>query len=110
MLWLTESGDFCGSSNVNRHFVEWLQKRIDREEWVDMLHYMSIDEQSFVERLTAAFEDPKKGFSGTPATTFVTIPDLRKSHRFPQLIWKKNIVLQRYIHERALISLTIPTN
>jgi hypothetical protein len=36
---------------------------IDCGEWTDMLQYMELNEVDFLERLAAAFEEVKKGFS-----------------------------------------------
>jgi len=67
---------------------------IDCGEWTDMLQYMELNEVDFLERLAAAFEEVKKGFSGSWSTTCVTIQKLRKSRRMPHLIRQDNIVLR----------------
>ncbi|KAI9851102.1 MAG: hypothetical protein M1830_006922 [Pleopsidium flavum] len=90
------AGDFCGSSDLNDHFAQWLREQtIDCGEWADMLGYMDLDEDDFLERLAAAFEEAKKRFSGSRSTTYVTIPQLRKSRKVPHLIYQDNIVLQK---------------
>ncbi|KAI9875316.1 MAG: hypothetical protein M1830_008634 [Pleopsidium flavum] len=83
------AGDFCGSSDLNDHFVQWLREQtIDCGKWADMLGYMDLDEDDFLERLAAAFEEAKKKFSGSRSTIYVTIPQLKKSRKDPHLIYQ----------------------
>jgi molecular chaperone DnaK (HSP70) len=64
------TGDKCGSTFINRRFIDWLKKKLG-EKTIERIPEEKLREGS---RIFREFESAKMSFNGSPSKSYLTIP------------------------------------